>query len=114
MLVLHKITWIFWKIIFSNVFLRSIIDYFFLNIFFTTKNTFLTLEEENIIKNIRNIFKLKNELNYTALKDVTKDRKFTDIKNFFEHEEEEHYYKPVRVNHFWSLLNTNILYWTRK
>ena len=28
---------------------------------------------------------------------------FRDIKNVFEHEEEEeNYYKPVRVNNFWS------------
>ena len=25
-----------------------------------------------------------------------------DIKNLFEHEEEENYYKPVRVRNFWS------------
>ena len=25
-----------------------------------------------------------------------------DIKNLFEHEEEETYYKPERVSHFWS------------
>ena len=30
-----------------------------------------------------------------------KDRILRDIKNFFEHEE-ENYYKPVRVNNFWS------------
>ena len=32
-----------------------------------------------------------------------KDRILRDIKNHFEHEkEEENYYKPVRVNIFWS------------
>ena len=25
-----------------------------------------------------------------------------DIKNLFEHEEEENYYRPVRVSNFWS------------
>ena len=25
-----------------------------------------------------------------------------DIKNHFEHEEKENYYKPVRVGNFWS------------
>ena len=30
-----------------------------------------------------------------------KDRILTDIKNRFEHEE-ENYYKPVKVNNFWS------------
>ena len=29
----------------------------------------LRLEEENIIKKIRNVFRLKKELNYTAIKD---------------------------------------------
>ena len=31
----------------------------------------LSLEDENIIKDIRNIFRLKNELNYTEIKDTT-------------------------------------------
>ena len=30
----------------------------------------LSLEEENIIKDIRNLFRLKKELNYTAIKDT--------------------------------------------
>ena len=29
-------------------------------------------EEEKIIKNIRNLFRLKKELNYTAIKDIKK------------------------------------------
>ena len=57
----------------------------------------LSLEEENIIKDIRNIFRLKKGLNYTAIKDVRhlfilkketkaiKDKIFRDIKNLFEH-----------------------------
>ena len=32
----------------------------------------LILEEENIIKNIRNLFRPKTELNYTAVKDIGK------------------------------------------
>ena len=32
--------------------------------------TRLSLEKENIIKDIRNIFKLKKELNYRAIKDI--------------------------------------------
>ena len=32
----------------------------------------LSLEEENIIKDIRNLFILKNKLNYTAIKDKKK------------------------------------------
>ena len=58
-------------------------------------------EEENIIKDIRNHFRLKKELNYTAVKDIRnifkleketeaiKDRILRDIKNLFEHEKEK-------------------------
>ena len=72
----------------------------------------LNLEQENIIKDTRNLFRLKKELNYTVVKDIrnlfrleketkaTKDRIHRDIKNFFEYEEEENYYKPVRVSNF--------------
>ena len=69
-------------------------------------------EEENIIKDMRDLFRLK-KLNYNAIKDIRnifrseketkeiKDRILRDIKNIFEHEE-ENYYKPVRVNNFWG------------
>ena len=71
-------------------------------------------EEENTINDIRNLFRLKTELNYTLIKDTRnlfrqekktrpiKDRILRGIKNLFEHEEEENYYKPVRVSNFWS------------
>ena len=61
----------------------------------------LSLEEESIIKDIGNLFRLKKEQNYTAIKDVRnifrkeketkaiKDRILRDIKNLFEHEKEE-------------------------
>ena len=75
----------------------------------------LHLEEENIIKNIRNLFRLKKEQSYTAVKDIRnvfrQEKKFKaikgrilgDIKNLFEHEKkEETYYKPVRVSNFCS------------
>ena len=74
----------------------------------------LSLEEKNTIKEIRNLFRLKNEQNYTSVKDVgnlfrqeketkaIKDRIQKDIKNLFENEEEENYYKQVRVSNFWS------------
>ena len=78
-------------------------------------------EEEKIIKDIRNLFRLKNELNYTAVKDKrnlvrrekeTKEfncRILRDVENLFEHEEEEEkYYKPVRVNNFWVTIILNI------
>ena len=70
-------------------------------------------EGEKIVKDIRNLFRLKKELNYNAIKDVRnlftreeetkaiKDRIVRDIKNLIEHEEES-YYKPVWVNNFWG------------
>ena len=70
-------------------------------------------EEEKIIEYVRNIFKLKQELNFNAVKDIRnlsrreketkqiKDRIHRDIKNLFE-PEEENYFKPVRVSKFWS------------
>ena len=81
----------------------------------------LRLEEENIIKDIRNLFRLRK--NYiTTIKYIRsrfrikketkaiKDRIFTDIENLFEHkeEEEENYSKPVRISNFWS--NNCIVY----
>ena len=67
----------------------------------------LSLEEENIIKDIRNLFRLKKEQNYAAVKDIRnlfrqeketkaiEDRIPRDIKNLFENEnEEENCYKP--------------------
>ena len=75
----------------------------------------LSLEKESIIKDIRNLFTLKKEQNYTGIKFITnlfrleketnaiKNRILRDIKNLFEHEEEEeNYYKPLRVSNFWS------------
>ena len=38
----------------------------------------LSPKQENIIKNIRNHFRLKKELNYTAIKDI---KIFLDFKN---------------------------------
>ena len=73
----------------------------------------LSLEEENVINDIRNLFRLKNELNYAGIKDIRnafrleketkaiKDRILGDIKNLFEHEEEENYHKPVGLISFW-------------
>ena len=73
------------------------------------------LEEEIIIKDVRNIFRLKRELNYASINDVrnlhrleketevVKDKIFIrDIKNIFQREEEKkNYYKPVRISNFW-------------
>ena len=58
-------------------------------------------EKQNIIKDLRNIFRLKKGLNYIAIKDIEnlfrleketkaiKDRILRDIKNLFKHEEEK-------------------------
>ena len=65
------------------------------------------------MEDIRNLFRLKSWLNYTAIKDirkffrpeketkVIKDRILNNIKNLFKHER-ENYYKPVQVSNFWS------------
>ena len=52
--------------------------------------------EENMIKSIRNIFKLKKE------NEAIKDRTIRDIRTLFEQQEEKHYYKPIRVGNFWN------------
>ena len=58
-----------------------------------TKNT-KTLKN-NMTKNITNLFRLKKE------NELIKDRIIRDIKNLLEQEEED-YYKPVRVDNFYS------------
>ena len=55
----------------------------------------LSPEEENIIKDLRNLFRLKKEI-----KEI-KDMVLRNIKNPFTYDkEEENYYKPVRLNTF--------------
>ena len=83
----------------------------------------LNLEEKNIIKDIKNLFKLKKGQNYTSIKGIrnlfrqenktkaTKDRILRDIKNLFDREkEEQNYYKPVGVVIFGVtiILNTRV------
>ena len=58
-----------------------------------TKNT-KTLKN-NMTKNITNLYRLKKE------NELIKDRIIRDIKNLLEQEEED-YYKPVRVDNFYS------------
>ena len=48
------------------------------------------------MKDVINLFRREKETK------AIKDRIPRDIKNFFEHEEEENYYKPVRVSNFCS------------
>ena len=52
-------------------------------------------EEENIITDIRNLFRQEKKTK------AIKDRILRDIKNLFKHQK-ENYYKPVRVNNFCS------------
>ena len=58
----------------------------------------LSLEEENIIKDMRNLFMLKKDIRKLRQEKETKsikDRILRDIKDIFEREkEEENYYKP--------------------
>ena len=81
---------------FSNDFFLKIIGFYLKNFFFfVTYN----LEEENIMKDIRNIFRLEKELNYTAIKDIRNlfrlekeikainDKILREIENLFEYEE---------------------------
>ena len=61
----------------------------------------VSLEEVKIIKDVRNLFRLTKELNYTAIK---------DIGNIFRLEketkaiQEENFCKPARVIKFWSTI----------
>ena len=41
-------------------------------------------EEKNIIKDLKNLFRLEKELNYTAIKDYLKDNYLKDIINNLE------------------------------
>ena len=58
-------------IVLSNAFLKSVIN-FFKKYFFSEHMMMksFSLEEESIIKDARNLFRLKKELNYTAVKDM--------------------------------------------
>ena len=50
--------------------------------------------EENIIKSIGNLFKLRKE------NETIKDRIIRDIRTLFKQEDD--YYKPIRVHNFWN------------
>ena len=51
--------------------------------------------KNNVNKDMRKIFIL------TLVNEAIKDRVTTDIRNLFEHEEENHY-KPIRVGNIWT------------
>ena len=57
-------------------------------------------------KDVRNLYRLKkitkNLLRQKKETKAIKDRMLRDIRNLSEYEEEESYYKPVRVSNFWS------------
>ena len=52
----------------------------------------LTREEQKVIKDVKNIFRLGKETR------AIKGRILRNIKNIFEHENKKIYYKPVRIN----------------
>ena len=59
-------------------------------------------EEGKITKDIRNLFRLKKEV------ERIKDLILRNIKNLLEYEnEEENYYKPVRVNNYIEYKSNN-------
>ena len=60
----------------------------------------LSLEKGNIIKDIRNLFRVEKKTK------AIKDGILRYIKDLFEHEKEEIYYKPVRLSNF---LNSNYI-----
>ena len=73
------------------------------------------LEEEQIIKGTKNLFRLKKEQNDMEIKDIRnlfrikkeikgiKNIVLRSIKNLFEYKEEEkNYCKPVRVDNFYN------------
>ena len=56
------------------------------------------------MKDVRNVFRLKKEINDTLIKDINeaiKDKVIRDFRNLFVHEDEDHC-KPLRVSNFWS------------
>ena len=54
-------------------------------------------QEEKLIKDTRNVFRLKKEVK--KIKDIV----LGNIKEFFEYEKvEKYYYKPIKVNTSWS------------
>ena len=55
---------------------------------------------DTVTKDIRSLFRLKKE------NKAIKGRIIKEIRNLFEHEEGESYYKPLRISNFWS--NNNI------
>ena len=64
--------------------------------------------KDTIIKDIKNVFRRRKEIDNSTIKDITKkkenetikDRIIRDIKSLFEQEND--YYKPIRVGNLWN------------
>ena len=67
---------------------------------FLDKKKKIEKNKDRILRDIRQVFRLGKE--NKAIKDII----LTNIRNLLENEEEEKFYKPVRVRNFWS--NNNI------
>ena len=112
-----EIIWISIKIL-LNPFQRNIKNYIFKIIFFITYNDEslkawkrLKKIENNIVKDVRNLFKLKKEIDAIFLRNLfgletenesSKDNIIKDIRNLFELEIKEDFYQPVSVSNYWS------------
>ena len=57
--------------------------------------------EGNIIKDVRNLLRLEEEVDDTLIKEAIKDWVTREIRTLVDHEEED-YDKPVKVGNFWS------------
>ena len=112
-----EIIWISIKIL-LNPFQRNIKNYIFKIIFFITYNDESLKAwkrqkkiENNIVKDVRNLFKLKKEIDAIFLRNLfgletenesSKDNIIKDIRNLFELEIKEDFYQPVSVTNYWS------------
>ena len=70
-----------------------------------------SLEEKNIIKDIRNLFRLKKGQNYTLIRGIRNlFRQGKETKAIKDEKEEQNYYKPVRAVTFGVtiILNTRV------
>ena len=54
-----------------------------------------------MIKDVKNLFRLNLFRLQRENKEI-KDRVIRNIRNLFEHEEEENFYKSVKVGNFWN------------
>ena len=121
--IIHKMS-VLLKII-PKCFLRGIIDFYFLrNSYFFSQHIMMessSLEEENIIKDVRNLLrleKLKKETIYTPIKCARnlfrlekedaeiKDRILRDIKNVFRLKKEKRSIKDIILRNIRNIFET--------